>query len=420
MRPLERQAAAARSHASLASELLAVRRYLAGAELADLTARRLGRRAEPRHLPRQERSCTTPSSSSKRTSTQRPTRSPASRRGPDAPAEHARPAAPAAQGHLRPIEERRRANAGIIAAHEAADDVATLEESRPRVLTDLEETERGASTSGPECERRATAEEQRSETEVAHAERFRGPGARRHAPARRASRRHRRGTATPRGGPPSGDRSGGARRRAGRTARRHQRRAAHPEQAEALNASQAELAAELRTASRSSSSGRPTDAPRRHPRWPPRAAPPHRGPGRGARVALAQAHRARRPRTARGPPRPARHPYREIVRDDAYAALARGGAPGGLDAAPIADQATLGQARERLTGRGGSLLPVSGPVTGAGAAGQQQTAREHVHAHHPGPGAPRRAAASRGNHAPCGHRGNRQRAGRPRDGHPRR
>jgi chromosome segregation protein len=40
IRPLERQAAAARSHDSVASELLALRRYLAGAEQADLTARR--------------------------------------------------------------------------------------------------------------------------------------------------------------------------------------------------------------------------------------------------------------------------------------------------------------------------------------------------------------------------------------------
>jgi chromosome segregation protein len=47
IRPLERQAAAARSHDSVASELLALRRYLAGAEQADLTARR---RAAVRHL----------------------------------------------------------------------------------------------------------------------------------------------------------------------------------------------------------------------------------------------------------------------------------------------------------------------------------------------------------------------------------
>ena len=40
IRPLERQAAAARSHDTVASELLAVRRWLAGSELADLTARR--------------------------------------------------------------------------------------------------------------------------------------------------------------------------------------------------------------------------------------------------------------------------------------------------------------------------------------------------------------------------------------------
>ncbi len=40
IRPLERQAAAARSHDTVATELLAVRRYLAGTELADLTARR--------------------------------------------------------------------------------------------------------------------------------------------------------------------------------------------------------------------------------------------------------------------------------------------------------------------------------------------------------------------------------------------
>jgi chromosome segregation protein len=40
IRPLERQAAAARSHDNVASELLTLRRYLAGAELAELTARR--------------------------------------------------------------------------------------------------------------------------------------------------------------------------------------------------------------------------------------------------------------------------------------------------------------------------------------------------------------------------------------------
>ena len=40
IRPLERQAAAARSHDTVASELLAVHRWLAGSELADLTARR--------------------------------------------------------------------------------------------------------------------------------------------------------------------------------------------------------------------------------------------------------------------------------------------------------------------------------------------------------------------------------------------
>jgi chromosome segregation protein len=39
IRPLERQAAAARSHANVAAELLVIRRYLAGAELAELTER---------------------------------------------------------------------------------------------------------------------------------------------------------------------------------------------------------------------------------------------------------------------------------------------------------------------------------------------------------------------------------------------
>jgi chromosome segregation protein len=40
IRPLERQAAAARSHDSVATELLAIRRYLAGAELSELSGRR--------------------------------------------------------------------------------------------------------------------------------------------------------------------------------------------------------------------------------------------------------------------------------------------------------------------------------------------------------------------------------------------
>ncbi len=47
IRPLERQAAAARSHDTVASELLRVRRYLAGAELTELTARR---RTAAQHL----------------------------------------------------------------------------------------------------------------------------------------------------------------------------------------------------------------------------------------------------------------------------------------------------------------------------------------------------------------------------------
>jgi chromosome segregation protein len=47
IRPLERQAAAARSHDSVATELLALRRYLAGSEQADLSARRL---AASQHL----------------------------------------------------------------------------------------------------------------------------------------------------------------------------------------------------------------------------------------------------------------------------------------------------------------------------------------------------------------------------------
>jgi chromosome segregation protein len=47
IRPLERQAAAARSHDSVATELLALRRYLAGSEQADLSARRL---AAAQHL----------------------------------------------------------------------------------------------------------------------------------------------------------------------------------------------------------------------------------------------------------------------------------------------------------------------------------------------------------------------------------
>ena len=65
IRPLERQAAAARSHDTVAAELLAVRRYLAGSEMADLTARRLTAGAEPGRVPgRGDASCTPPSNSS--------------------------------------------------------------------------------------------------------------------------------------------------------------------------------------------------------------------------------------------------------------------------------------------------------------------------------------------------------------------
>ena len=79
IRPLERQAAAARSHATMAAELLAVRRYLAGAELAELDAGAAGRR--PRtcaSATTRSASCTPPS----RCSRPRPPRPrPSCRRG---------------------------------------------------------------------------------------------------------------------------------------------------------------------------------------------------------------------------------------------------------------------------------------------------------------------------------------------------
>ncbi len=55
IRPLERQAAATRAHASLTEELLAVRRHLAGAELADLGARHQAVAAELAALSVEER-----------------------------------------------------------------------------------------------------------------------------------------------------------------------------------------------------------------------------------------------------------------------------------------------------------------------------------------------------------------------------
>jgi len=55
IRPLERQAAAARSHATTATELLGIRRYLAGTELADLTERHQTAKANLRICAEEER-----------------------------------------------------------------------------------------------------------------------------------------------------------------------------------------------------------------------------------------------------------------------------------------------------------------------------------------------------------------------------
>ncbi len=51
IRPLERQAAAARSHDTVATELLTIRRYLAGTELAELSQPAHRGHPEPHHLP---------------------------------------------------------------------------------------------------------------------------------------------------------------------------------------------------------------------------------------------------------------------------------------------------------------------------------------------------------------------------------
>ena len=78
IRPLERQAAAARSHDTVATELLTVRRYLAGAEQTDLSARRSAAAAEPGRVPR--RGSRAARRAGARSTPRRPPRRPSSRR----------------------------------------------------------------------------------------------------------------------------------------------------------------------------------------------------------------------------------------------------------------------------------------------------------------------------------------------------
>ncbi|HMD46236.1 MAG TPA: chromosome segregation protein SMC [Acidimicrobiales bacterium] len=172
IRPLERQAAAARSHATLADDLLAVRRYLAAEELAALAARRVTASASLADLEAE-----TGSLEGRLAELDRAAASTAaelsSRREEDLAS---------ALGRVQGLVERTRGTAGVVrerqralaAALDAAADtdvVSSLEADAARLAAELEACEEDAGRLGPEQVALAFAEEELVADERAHAER---------------------------------------------------------------------------------------------------------------------------------------------------------------------------------------------------------------------------------------------------------
>ena len=151
IRPLERQAAAARSHSALAAELRAVRLHAAGAELADLAGRRSAAATALAGLAQEESRLHAELAELDRVATSTASEL-SSRREVDLAS---------ALGRLQGLVERARGTAGVLkerargleAALDAAADVdvvSTLEAEGARLVADLEEVEGEKAALAPE------------------------------------------------------------------------------------------------------------------------------------------------------------------------------------------------------------------------------------------------------------------------------
>ena len=372
MRPLERQAASAHLHGELEVELTAIRRFLAGVELRTLeTAVREGA-ASLRSL---EERTTVLAASLEQVEAKLEAATDSLAREPD---EDLAPQLSSldrlhqrSTGLLTLIEERRRASAALLAALEAAGDVAPLEESRRRILTELEETEREAIALGPEWERLAVAETALIEAEVAHAERFVGLS-RSAAPelaGRRAAADEARATLAERR-----QHELVARARAGELA---ERLALRRGRAASLADRQGELrtaAATLRSAAEAARQALERSAAERREgeeRLSVAADARRRAQSREEALELALSEARERADLGRLGALPGLlGTLRElVVVDDATAPALEAALLGALDAAVLAEPRALGEALALLAGRGGVLLPLpDGPTPPAGPA----------------------------------------------------
>jgi chromosome segregation protein len=169
IRPLERQATAARAHASMATELDELRRHLIGLELAELESRRVRANGGLEALAAQESELAGALSAVDQAATDAAAEL-ASRREEELAGSLGRVQALAerARGTTHVVAERR---AAVVAALEAAADtdvVSALESEAARLDAELRQAEVEAGSLEPESRRLASVEQQLRADEQAH------------------------------------------------------------------------------------------------------------------------------------------------------------------------------------------------------------------------------------------------------------
>ncbi len=169
IRPLERQATAARSHAALAAQLAELRQYLAGAELAQLAER--GRHcADALGALRDEEETLGARLVELDRAASAAAAELASRREEDLAGALGRVRAllERTRGSAQVLAERRRALSASLDAAADVDVVSTLEAEGARLAAELAATDEAEAAAGPELEAQATAEAELAADEAAH------------------------------------------------------------------------------------------------------------------------------------------------------------------------------------------------------------------------------------------------------------
>ncbi len=173
IRPLERQAAAARSHATMAAELLAIRRHLAGVELAGLAVRGEGARVQLAELG--EEAVRLQAGLDQLDEAARATAAElSSRREEDLATALGRVQGlvERARGTAGVVRERSRALQGALDAAADVDVVSTLEAEGARLAEELVAVRDGLAQLEPERQELAQAEAAADLAEATHLEQF--------------------------------------------------------------------------------------------------------------------------------------------------------------------------------------------------------------------------------------------------------